>query len=89
MTENVLSLIEEYASLYLTVNEISVLLDLDAEELKREIRCGKSDVAKAYREGKMQTELELRRNTKAFAAKGSPQAEAQMREYAVKQKLAE
>lgn len=87
--DNELNLIEEYASLYLTISEISILLDLNEEELRREVRGGKTDRAKAYLKGKLQTELELRKSTKQFAEKGSPQAESLMNEYAIKQRLNE
>ena len=77
--------IEEYASLFLTVDEISILLEIDATELRREIRHGKSDIAKAYRRGKLKIIVEIRKQTVLFAKKGSPQAEDLIRDYISKQ----
>jgi hypothetical protein len=87
--DNELDLIEEYASLFFSIDEISVMLNINSEELRREIRNGESARAKAYKKGRLKTEVELRRTTKQFAEKGSPQAEALMIEYNKKQKLNE
>ena len=84
-----LKLIEEYASLFLTVDQIAILLDVSAEELRREIRIGTSPEAKAYRRGQLETTVELRRQTKMFAEKGSPQAEESMTEFGRQQKASE
>jgi hypothetical protein len=81
----VIEQIEEYASLFLTVDEISILLEIDATELRREIRHGKSDIAKAYQRGKLKTIVEIRKQTVLFAKKGSPQAEDLIRDYISKQ----
>ncbi len=88
MEENktTLELIEEYAGLFLTIDEISLLLDLDPIQFRREISAGKSDNAKAYQKGKLQSMLEMRRQTVMFAKKGSPQAEAFVQEYIASQK---
>ena len=73
--------VEEYASLFLTTEEIAALCGLETGTLRREIRQGTSDVAKAYRKGKLTSMLEIRRLTVEFAKKGSPQAEMLCREY--------
>lgn len=88
MEENktILELIEEYAGLFLTIDEISLLLDLDPIQFRREISAGKSAYAKAYQKGKLQSMLEMRRQTVMFAKKGSPQAEAFVQEYIANQK---
>ncbi len=78
--------IEEYASLLLTIDEISILLDIDAAELRREIRGGKSDLAKAYQRGKLKTIVEIRRQQVMFAQKGSPVAENLINGYILTQK---
>jgi hypothetical protein len=84
-----LNLIEEYASLFFTVSEIALMIDADQEEFRREIRAKTSPRAKAYYKGRIKTEIEMRRSTKQFAEKGSPQAEALMNEFGKKQKLDE
>jgi hypothetical protein len=87
--EDVLALIEEYASLFFTIDDIALLLDIDSEEFRREVRGRNSPRAMAYLKGRIKTEVAIRRSTKEFAEKGSPQAEALMNEYNVKQKLNE
>jgi len=82
-------LIEEYAALFLTVDEIAVLLDIDVQELRREIKGIITDRAKAYHRGKLKTTIELRKQTLQFAQKGSPQAESAMLDFLSKQKLSE
>jgi hypothetical protein len=81
-----LSKIEEYAGLFLTIDEIAILLDLDPAELRRDIRHGKSARARAYNKGKIQSILEVRRQTVEFAKKGSPAAEELVNTYIINQK---
>jgi len=73
--------VEEYASLFLTVDEICILCDLNPTELRREIRGKRTDLAKAYHRGKITSMLEIRRLTVEFARKGSPQAETLVNDY--------
>ena len=77
----VIDQIEEYASLFLTIDEIALLLDLDANALRREILHGGSPIAKAYQKGKLMTIVEVRRQTVFFAKKGSPQAADLIKDY--------
>jgi len=83
--DEVNKLIEEYAGLFLTIEEIAVLLDVDPAELRRDIRGGKSERSKAYNRGKLNSILEVRRQTVAFAKKGSPSAEELVQGYIIKQ----
>lgn len=85
MDRELLEKIEEYASLFFTVDEISLMLDLSPTDFRREVRYGKSDLAKAYHRGKLKTMVEIRRLTVEFAKKGSPQAEAFVKDYIEKQ----
>jgi hypothetical protein len=84
--ERINDLIEEYAGLFLTLDEISLLLGLDPSELRRDIRHGKSERSKAYNRGKLKSILEIRRQTVSFAKKGSPAAEELVHGYIQKQK---
>ena len=77
--------VEEYASLFFTVDEISLIVDLSPSDFRREVRYGKSDLAKAYHRGKLKTMIEIRRLKVEFAKKGSPQAEAFVKDYIEKQ----
>ena len=81
--------IEDYASLLMTIDEIAIMLDFDIEEFRREVRGGKSLRAKAYVRGRMNAEIEIRRTVKAFAGKGSPQAEDRMIAWLKTQKMSE
>ena len=81
--------VEEYASLFLKVDEIALLLNIDYEEFRREIKSKSSDISKAYYRGKLKTMIELRKQTLEFAQKGSPQAEAAMLDFLSKQNLSE
>jgi hypothetical protein len=85
MDKDLLEKIEEYASLFFTVDEISLMLELDATVFRREVRSAKSEMAKAYHKGKLRTMIEIRRLTVEFAKKGSPQAEAFVKDYIEKQ----
>lgn len=78
--------IEEYAGLFLTIDEIALLTNIDPEELRRLIRHGKNDTAKAYKRGKLVTILEIRKQTIEFAKKGSASAESLVQNYITKQK---
>ena len=77
--------LEDYASLFLSIEEIALLLDLDSESLRREIRFKKTDLAKAYWRGKLRTVVAMRRQTLTYATKGSPTAETLMQNYQLKQ----
>jgi IS30 family transposase len=81
--------IEEYAALFFTVDEIAMLLNKDVQELRRELKANKSELAKAYHRGKLKTQIELRRQTLQFAQKGSPQAEVAMLDFLKKQTQSE
>lgn len=80
-----LELLEEYASLLLTIDQIALLLGIDATELRRLIRHGKNDHSKAYNRGKLKTIMEVRKQTVEFAKKGSPAAEALVNGFITKQ----
>lgn len=82
--ETLLQQIEEYASLFFTVQEISILLGLDPEMLRREVRHGQSGIALAYQKGKLKNLVAIRKMTVEFAKKGSPQAEMLVKEYVEK-----
>jgi hypothetical protein len=82
MDENqVYSKVEQYASLFLTIDEICLLCALEPTQFRREVRNGKSKLAQAYLKGKLESMVQIRRMTVEFAKKGSPQAESLVREY--------
>lgn len=73
--------VEEYASLFLTIDEICILCALEPTQFRREVRNGKSKLGQAYLRGKLMSMVEIRRMTVEFAKKGSPQAETLVKEY--------
>ena len=77
----VYSTVEQYASLFLTIDEICLLCALEPTQFRREVRNGKSKLAQAYLKGKLESMVQIRRMTVEFAKKGSPQAESLVREY--------
>ncbi len=74
-------MVEEYASLFMTIDEICILCALDPTQFRREVRNGTSKLARAYLKGKLESMVEIRRMTVEFAKKGSPQAETLIKEY--------
>jgi len=80
-----LELLEEYASLLLTIDQIALLLGMDSQVLRRKIRQGKNDHSRAYNRGKLKTIMEVRKQTVEFAKKGSPAAEALINGFITKQ----
>lgn len=81
--------IQEYASLFLTIDEIAILLDVDICEFKKVVLSKKHPVYKAYNKGKLLTKIELRKNVIKMAKHGSPQAELLTEDYIKKQRLKE
>lgn len=70
-----LKLVEEYASLFFTPEEIAILIDFSDEELKKQLRKKDSDVYRAYMKGKLTTMMNIRRHQITLARNGSPKAE--------------
>lgn len=81
ITQKQLEQVTEYASLFFTIEEISLLTLIDQEELRREISFGRGELNKAYWDGKLKTQVEMRKKVKEWAEKGSPQAEDRMMEW--------
>jgi len=70
-----LKLVEEYASLFFTPEEIAIFIDFSDEELKKQLRKKDSDVYRAYMKGKLNTMMNIRRHQITLARNGSPKAE--------------
>ena len=75
--------------MFFTVDDITMMLDLDLVEFRRKIRGKKTPLAKAYLKGKLESMAEIRKLTDEFAKKGSPQAEGFVREYLEKMECSE
>lgn len=78
VTQEQLDQIRELAGLYFTIDEISLLVGIDREEMAREIKFGHSPINNAYWIGKLEAMKAQRLQIVDWAKKGSPQAELQM-----------
>lgn len=66
--------IEKYASIYLPISDIAVLLSVHPDELRDEIRCRRSQVSLAYHRGKAASRVKLHHQEMLLAQVGSPLA---------------
>ena len=73
-TEQQLSDIEKYASIYLKISDIAVILDIPADVLREDIADRSTDVSKAYRRGKAASKVKLHSQEMMLAQVGSPLA---------------
>jgi hypothetical protein len=81
--------IKEYASLLMPVPDIAVLIGIDEDELRTEIADKSTEASKAYRLGRAETVLEIRRQEIALAKAGSPMAVELMQDYLLDQTQSE
>ena len=88
-TADDLKKVEEYAGLLMTLTDIATLLDFDEDELRETIAIKHSGISIAYRKGKTQTILELRRQEIELAKLGSPVSIELTQKYMIDQKLSE
>lgn len=72
--KEILSQIEKFASIYLKISDIAVLLDIPADLLRDDIADRTSDVSKAYRRGKAASKVKLHSQEMMLAQVGSPLA---------------
>lgn len=77
ITEGILEEIKVNSGLFFSAEEIALLLDLDIDEFKKEMRDKKSDVFKAYSKGKLESISLVRAKIKELVVAGSPGAETQ------------
>lgn len=89
ITQEQLSQVYEYAELFFTLEEISILTRIDIEELRREVTFGNSPLNEAYWYGKMTGQVKMRKQVKEWAKKGSADAEKQLAEWLSKQSESE
>ena len=81
--------VREYAGLFLTVEEIAILLLKDVDEFKEAFRDKNGNLYKAYRYGQVSSKLNLRRPVSKMAEHGSPQAELLADKYISEQLMSE
>ncbi len=73
-SETELRKIEEYASIYMKISDIAVLVDVPADELRSDIADRSTDVSRAYRRGKAGSKVKLHSQEMMLAQVGSPLA---------------
>ena len=66
--------VEKYASIYLPISDIALLMGVPADMLRDEIRNRKTDVSKAYHMGKASSRVKLHNQEMLLAQVGSPLA---------------
>ena len=81
--------IEELSGLFLSPEEIAVLLDIDATEFSEAIIKRKEPAWLAYFKGKTLVKKEIHANVIKMARHGSPQAEEMARSMIQEQNIAE
>lgn len=88
-TDDELKKIEEYASLFLTYEEIAILLEKDYGQFLSVIKSKSSNAYQYYMKGKVKTKLELRKKIVKMALHGSPQAEMLVNQFIEDQEISE
>ena len=73
-SENELQQIEKFASIYLKISDMAVILDIPADVLRSDIADRSTDVSKAYRRGKAASKVKLHSQEMMLAQVGSPLA---------------
>ena len=74
LTEEVLTQIEQYASIYLKISDMAVILDIPAEKLRSAIADRTTEVSKRYHRGKATSKIKLLHQEMQLAYIGSPLA---------------
>lgn len=69
--------VKEYASLFLSYEEIALLLQINSDDFIAEVTDEYSEVYKAYELGRLENEIEIRKQIIALAKLGSPAAQEQ------------
>ena len=73
-SDNELKQIEKYASIYLKISDIAVILDIPADVLREDIADRTSEVSNAYLRGKAGSKVKLHSQEMMLAQVGSPLA---------------
>ena len=74
LAEEVLTQIEQYASIYLKISDMAVILDIPAEQLRSAIADRTTEVSKRYHRGKATSKIKLLHQEMQLAYIGSPLA---------------
>ena len=72
--KEILTQIEKFASIYLKISDMAVILDIPTDVLRSDIADRGTDVSKAYRRGKAGSKVKLHSQEMMLAQVGSPLA---------------
>ena len=73
-TEEQLEQIEKFASIYLKISDMAIILDLPAEKLRWDIYQRETEVSRRYYRGKASSKVKLLSQEMLLAQVGSPNA---------------
>ena len=73
-TEDVLTKIEQYASIYLKISDMAVILGISPTQLRSDIADRTTEVSKRYHRGKAASRVKLLHQEMQLAYVGSPLA---------------
>ena len=73
-TPEMLEQIEQYASIFLPISDIAVILDLHPEKLRMDIANRQTEVSRRYLKGKASSKVKLHHQEMLLAYVGSPLA---------------
>ena len=73
-SEEILTQIEQYASIYLKISDMAVILDIPAEQLREDIADRSTEVSKRYHKGKAASKVKMLHQEMQLAYVGSPLA---------------
>ena len=73
-TEDILSKIEQYASIYLKISDMAVILGISPTQLRSDIADRTTEVSKRYHRGKAASRVKLLHQEMQLAYVGSPLA---------------
>ena len=73
-TEKILEQIEQFASIYLPISDMAIILDVPAEQLREDIANRTTEVSRRYHHGKSASKVKLRHQEMQLAYLGSPLA---------------
>lgn len=89
LTDGQLQEVYENAGLFLSPEEIAVLMDLNVLDFIAEIKSKTGEVYLQYMKGKTTSKKAIRENVVKMARHGSPQAEDLAEKYIAEQKISE
>ena len=70
----ILKQVEQFASIYLKISDMAVILDVPAEQLREDIANRSTEVSKSYHRGKAASKVKLLHQEMQLAYIGSPLA---------------